>query len=379
MDLIKLIIKIIRWIVGIFILIFSIVGFFSSQEIVGYVLASIFGLLAVIVIPYTYDWIFKRQRKIQNIEIEENNAKTKEKNTSSKNKKVGFLDKQLIKNILIDNIVKNFPDYKTNQINLLIEKIPLLKEEEIEKLKNEMEMRYDEIINYENVNELGEKYLNAYSEIFSGEKSKVIENKINTNKVEILISECISNDDALDPDELQNIINYSKKLGVDKYDTIDKLRNYFSYPILNWELDNGIFPNVKSDFILQKNEQCFYSNNNAEMFTRKQVTTRVNYGGPKVRLKIAKGLSYNLGSYNVQMKKELKDISHGIGVLNLTNKRILFKNSEKNTTIRLSAIVDIEPYSDSVVIYKSSGNPLIFKISDGEKFYQLLNAAIKNY
>jgi ribosomal protein L7/L12 len=47
-------------------------------------------------------------------------------------------------------------------------------------------------------------------------------------------------------------------------------------------------------------------------------------------------------------------------------------------TVTLSSIIDFEPFSDAVIITKSTGIPLIFNVSDGIRFYQLLDAAINS-
>lgn len=78
----------------------------------------------------------------------------------------------------------------------------------------------------------------------------------------------------------------------------------------------------------------------------------------------------------MSQEKETVNQSKGIGILNLTTKRILFKNADKNVTITLKSIVDIEPFNDAVKIFRSSGNPLIFKVTDGIKLSQYLNGAI---
>lgn len=191
-----------------------------------------------------------------------------------------------------------------------------------------------------------------------------------------IISDHIS-DDALDPDEIENIRIKAEELNIEKYKSIENIKNEYKYYIKNWELDNGIIPDIEPDFILNKNEKCVYKKRKVEILEQKQVTKRINYSGPRARVKIAKGLSYNLGSYNVSTTKETKQVSRGIGVLNVTTKRILFKTDLKSTAIRLSAIVNLEPFDDGLIIHKSSGNPLLIKDKYGKELYQSVNGAIR--
>lgn len=251
---------------------------------------------------------------------------------------------------------------------------------------------YDLKINDQNVNELGENYLNFFITLFPGEEN-IIQDKINKNLLNIANAQIIEEDrinqnllkefvdskkdgNKLNPKYIEEIVAKSNELGIEKYNSFLKAKNAFSYEILIWELDNGIFPDLVPDFILHKDEKCIYKNSFCELLERKEITKRVNYAGPRLRIKIAKGLSYNLGSYNVGIDKKTITVSKGIGTLNLTTKRILFKNSDNIMTVQFSSIIDTEPFTDAVIISKSTGKPMIFSINDGLYFYLLLNFAI---
>jgi len=234
---------------------------------------------------------------------------------------------------------------------------------------------FDKVIDHNNVLDLGEKYMEFYNSLFPDEQ-ELIQLKINKCKVESFVHSRIRKNNGLDPKEINDIVLKSKELNVLEYDSVSKVEISFDNYIFQWKLANGILPNLEPDFLLQKGEQCIYKSYKCEVLERKEITKRVNYAGPKARIKIAKGLSYNIGSYNVSSHKETVSVSKGVGKMNLTTKRILFKSGDKGVTVTLSSIIDIEPFSDAVIITKSTGKPLIFNVSDGIRFYQLLDAAI---
>lgn len=281
---------------------------------------------------------------------------------------------QLSPTTSLNKAIKSFPNIDSKLIASL-----LMKESSWvnnRSFKNTAIEGFDKVINYKNVQELGEKYLNFYVSFFPHEGEE-IRSKINRKLVEAFAFSKMENE-TLNPNAINGIVEKSNELKVLEYNSTDKVQSHFELNILDWKLSKGIFPNLESDFILQKDEQCVYKYSRCEILERKQVTKRVNYAGPRARIKIANGLSYNVGSFRVSTNKETVNVSKGTGILNLTTKRILFKSEEKNITIILSSIIDIEPYSDAVIISKSTGNPLILNVKDGLRFYKLLDASIEN-
>lgn len=297
--------------------------------------------------------------------------------------------------IALRKLIKSFPKIEQrgySDMDFLLENKVNWEKSKI--FKNIAINGYDIKINDQNINELGENYLNFFNTLFPGEEN-IIQDKINKNLLNVANAQKIEEDrinqnslkefvdskitgNKLNPKYIDEIVAKSNELGIEKYNSSLNVKTAFSYEILLWELDNGIFPDLVPDFILQKDEKCIYKNSHCELLERKEITKRVNYAGPRLRIKIAKGLSYNLGSYNVGIDKETITVSKGIGILNLTTKRILFKSSEKIVTVLFSSIIDTEPFSDAVIISKSTGKPLIFSINNGPYFYLLLNFAINN-
>lgn len=236
---------------------------------------------------------------------------------------------------------------------------------------------YDKKITPKNVNVLGPEYLDFYKTIFPERDGDEIIKKINEDKVEHFIEKKLNEQEVLDPQTIEEIINMSKALSVTTYDSKEKIRADFDYYITNWELDNGLFKGLSADFIMQRNELCIYKADKCELLEQRTVTKRINYSGPSYRIKIMKGLSYRLGSYNVSTEKETVEISKGRGLVNVTTKRLLFKSGDGVVTINNSAIVNLEPYNNAVVIIKATGKPLIFKTPDAIILYQYIRAVLR--
>ncbi len=114
---------------------------------------------------------------------------------------------------------------------------------------------------------------------------------------------------------------------MEAYNTAEKIREDYEYYITNWELDNGLFKGIPGELILQKMSFVFIT---LRLRTAGEEIGYhpVGYSGFSGRVRITKGLSYRMGSYNVSSQKEMVDISKGKGSLTVTNKRIIFKNAD---------------------------------------------------
>lgn len=274
----------------------------------------------------------------------------------------------------LDAYLSEYPNINTNTVKLLYK--------ELEQIKMNYDIAQKQVQDFmlsqiEKTGTAEKEQIKTY--LTNGFKEEVADYDKTFDKMyfSTIINDCID-DEMLSPDEINLLIEKSNELNLEEYNTEESIRKLLGYYVKNWELDNGIITEVTSDFILNKNEMCFYKNTEVELLERKEVTNKVNYAGPRARIKIAKGLSYNLGSYNFSTGKTLKEISKGTGIINITTKRILFKTTNKNTVIRLSEIIDIEPYSNSVVLFRSRGNPYLFKTENGLDLYQAINGGIKN-
>ena len=169
-------------------------------------------------------------------------------------------------------------------------------------------------------------------------------------------------DGKISPDEWVGLTTMAKNLDDDlKFDEktktkIEKLKFY-------WLIENEELPIITVSINLQKNELCYFASR-VDWLENRTVTKRINYGGPTARIKIIKGVYYRAGSMGVQRvtSEELQLIDSG--QLYLTNKRLIFVGNKKNSSIQLSKVLSINPYSDGVGVEKDSGKSPIFRLSD---------------
>ena len=184
-------------------------------------------------------------------------------------------------------------------------------------------------------------------------------------------------DGMLSPEEEDELNTIASSLGASiSHDEASQavLRRYR----LMWRIKSGEMPTVHVDINLQRGEVCYFYQV-AEWHETRKVRTGVTYAGPSMRIKIAKGLYWNMG--HIRGSASTADVMQMVdaGVVYLTNKRILFCGARKNLSIKLGKILDFTPYSDGVCIQKDAGKNPLLKFSDGvDIFCAMLARAISD-
>ena len=279
---------------------------------------------------------------------------------------------------VLDRMIKEFPNQSDKDIKYVKEFIQSQRYDEIKVLDKRIQEKFDTKVNDSNFQELGQSYLAFYKSVFPNKEPDLITEKLNQYTYYNFINTKINDDEALSPEEVKEIIIKAKELKIKEQVDEISLKDKYSYYIRNWEIDNGIFPKVQSNYLLNKSEYCIYRNDSTHIYETKLVTERISYGGPSVRIKIMKGVYYNAGGYNISSYKSERNVLIGSGILNLTNERIILKTNVKILTIKLKDIIHIEPYTDGLVISKASGKPIILRNEDSIVFYQYLSGIIRN-
>ncbi len=108
----------------------------------------------------------------------------------------------------------------------------------------------------------------------------------------------------------------------------------------------------------------------------KKVTERVGYAGPRAKIKIAKGLSYNFGTSRVKVKEQDKLNIVAKGNLYITNKSIIHNGDTKVSKIPLNKIIDLGVEGDYLFIKKDTGAP--FVLTTNKALATLLNDLINH-
>lgn len=118
--------------------------------------------------------------------------------------------------------------------------------------------------------------------------------------------------------------------------------------------------------MLKKGEWCAHAVK-AEALEEREKTVRINYSGPQARVRLAKGIYYSAGSTSISRQTERYHHSFGQGVLSATNKRLMWISPQKSISIPLDKVIQFEPFTDGVRIFKDTGKPLLFIFPTNDK------------
>jgi hypothetical protein len=156
---------------------------------------------------------------------------------------------------------------------------------------------------------------------------------------------------------LQEIEALQKKFAV-KHFTIEGHAKLFRQIYL-LETKNQFPEPVQADLMLDANETAYVSISSTWHQTR--VKNR-GYAGASVSIPTGiKGVRFRFGQYAPVRTEEITALSGGM--LYVTNKRVLFHGTSRNTKVELKKIADATMYSDCVKIEKYTGKPDFFSMN----------------
>lgn len=168
-----------------------------------------------------------------------------------------------------------------------------------------------------------------------------------------------TSDGMLSPDEESKLETFRKSLSASlKFDfnTANALQKYK----LMWQIRCGELPVVDPEISLQRGEICHYTTE-CEWHEMRKLRVGTSYAGPTMRMKIAKGIYYRMGTLAHAPVTVDSIVKIDVGRVFVTNKRIVFMGANKNVTVKLDKILDIETFSDAVKIEKDTGrSPYLF-------------------
>lgn len=143
------------------------------------------------------------------------------------------------------------------------------------------------------------------------------------------------------------------------------------------EIEAGNLPELEADINLMKSEKLHFREH-ATWYEERVQTTRVNYGGLNYRIRIAKGLSYRIGTIKPERIRSTELQAIDEGTVYLTDKRVIFVAEHGTKTIQLSKILSFTPYIDGVAIHKDTGRSptLQFNTASADIFCAILSHLI---
>lgn len=132
------------------------------------------------------------------------------------------------------------------------------------------------------------------------------------------------------------------------------------------EIQNGNPPSVSvPNVILQKSETAYWSEP-ASILEERVVNRRYEGGSQGFSFRIAKGVSYRVGSHRGHLVSDTAVIPVSSGELIITNKRVIFRGDAKSFNLRLDKLLELNFYGDGVRLTDDKGKPRVVKFaSDG--------------
>lgn len=178
----------------------------------------------------------------------------------------------------------------------------------------------------------------------------------------------ITSDGKITDEEKETFEGLLKYFGVEPKETDFNQAEFNKFYTLGL-IDKGILPEIKNhdvDVIFKKDEKLHWACP-AVLRQHKRVVQRVSYGGPRASIRIAKGLSYRIGSYNVQTQSKEIIAPIDSGTFWITSMRIGFMGSRKNFSVPINKIAYVHLLSEGLLLAKDGReNPYLLGLNDYE-------------
>ncbi|MEC5172955.1 hypothetical protein [Chryseobacterium nepalense] len=357
-----LILKILRWFLGILFLLIAL-GLLIEQEIGA---STIVLIMAVFIIPLSAQFIVNKlypsfdrtNRILRSINYSEYNTilSTYQQNvlllkkplSEKKNMKCGikiyhYTLSSIISNFHINALEVNILNDIKNYFNLSDQQIYTEKNKLAEKtLKSLIQKCYDDnrLTDAENQQIIS---LSTFLQ-FPRDRTEAIKNKVAFSLFNKILDEKISAEylSPIKETELKQII---RDLKIDQYNiktfiSERKIRKLKLAKLL-WNLDHGIFPIIYNPPILLNRDEVCYININATLIENKIVHTGYSRSSSSVSFRIAKGVNARVGGGRYRpVKENVRQIYPGN--LFLTSSRLIFNAGGKSFQIPFNKLISYE-------------------------------------
>ena len=148
----------------------------------------------------------------------------------------------------------------------------------------------------------------------------------------------------------QNIKNLAYGDNLDSYGDNPDIQLWLN--AIDQEVANPVLETAPN-LMLKKGEFALLSLNNISLREPRSVRiTHGGYAGPRIR--VAKGVSFNLGAFGASSEshEEIREIDRGN--LLLTNKRLIFSGLKRSTNIQLKKIMSIDVFTDGIAVRREN-------------------------
>jgi len=130
------------------------------------------------------------------------------------------------------------------------------------------------------------------------------------------------------------------------------------------EIEEGKLPTTHAVGLVLQAEEIAYCREQA-FIIEERVTDREYVGGSQgISLRIAKGLSYRIGSYKGHLISRTGIVQVSRGDLVVTNQRIIFRGDRKGFNIKLDKVLGVDVLADGLRITDGNGRPHAIQLYD---------------
>jgi hypothetical protein len=170
----------------------------------------------------------------------------------------------------------------------------------------------------------------------------------------------IVSDKIVTVEEQQELKKLAQQLGINMREaTIDKrLREEYYFLTLLNALNHGYLPEVKPPSIVTESNEVACWEISSNLVTARTIMPGYNNEDSRIRIKVAKGVSYRLGSSRNTPIREQINTNHQ-GVFVVTNKRVVFAASQQSFSIPFTQLNSFDTYSDGIGLQKNNTELLL--------------------
>ncbi|HZE07893.1 MAG TPA: hypothetical protein VE110_03960, partial [Gemmatimonadaceae bacterium] len=167
-----------------------------------------------------------------------------------------------------------------------------------------------------------------------------------------------SSDRAITDSEATELAKIQDFLQLKEADIGQTKKDFARYRLIA-EIQAGNLPVVQvPTIILQKNEIAHWREPSS-LIEERVVGRRYVGGSSGVSVRIARGVSYRVGSSRGRLMVDKADVPVSTGELVLTNKRVIFRGDRKSFNYRLDKLLDVQLYETGLLLTDSSGKPRV--------------------
>jgi hypothetical protein len=170
----------------------------------------------------------------------------------------------------------------------------------------------------------------------------------------------ITREQLADLKRWQDLLEIPDDLVVDEHQEIDHI-------YLLSEIQQGHLPTVSDGDLVKKKGELIHLKIRASLLEEKVVDKHWEGGSHGVSVRLAKGLSYRVGSSRGHLVSTTAVVPVSNGSLMVTNQRVVFRGDAKSLNFLLGHVLDVHMFSDGVRITDDKGKPHTLKIADSSK------------